>query len=255
MRTQFQPLIVCYHALSERWEHALAVRPETFARQLRILLGRGFRPAAAREVVEGHGRLLHVTFDDAFRSIALALPVLERLRVQATVFVCPAYADGGQVFAVPELAAHAREHPDELATMDWGMLRDLVERGVEIGSHTVTHPHLTTLQEDALARELRESRQRLEDELRRPCTLLSYPYGEQDARVRKAARTAGYDAAFALPGIDRPPDRFALPRVGVYQADGDLRFRIKTSRARRPVGALWHLARGRAAAFSARARR
>lgn len=252
IRPRFQPLVVCYHALSDEWEHPLAVRPETFARQLRVLVRRGFQPGSALDVMEGRGRLLHVTFDDAFQSVALALPVLEHLDLRATVFACPAYADEGRVFAVPELTAHARERPDALLTMDWDALRDLVARGVEVGSHTVTHPHLTTLQDDELVGELRESRQQLEDELRRPCKLVSYPYGEQDERVRRAARAAGYDAAFALPGIHSPPDRYALPRVGVYRADGDLRFRLKTSPLRRPAGALWHLARTSATVVSGR---
>jgi peptidoglycan/xylan/chitin deacetylase (PgdA/CDA1 family) len=110
---------------------------------------------------------------------------------------------------------------------------------VEIGSHTVSHPHLPRLTDAELQRELRESRERIADELARPCRYLAYPFGNEDARVRSAAAAAGYDAAFALPGREDRIDRFALPRVGVYRRDSPMRFRLKTAdELRRPTAAL-----------------
>jgi peptidoglycan/xylan/chitin deacetylase (PgdA/CDA1 family) len=113
--------------------------------------------------------------------------------------------------------------------MDWDALRALAERGVEIGSHTISHPHLTQLDDDELRRELVESRERLEDGLGRPCRFVAYPYGDDDARVHEAARAAGYEAGFALPGAESPFDRYALPRVGIYRRDGRARAAVKTS--------------------------
>jgi peptidoglycan/xylan/chitin deacetylase (PgdA/CDA1 family) len=118
--------------------------------------------------------------------------------------------------------------------MTWDDLRVLAADGVEVGSHTETHRHLPSLSELELERELKESRRRLEDELGRPCRFLAYPYGEESPRVQDAARAAGYDAAFALPGPSgRPVNPFALRRVGVYLRDNRLRFRLKTSRLAR----------------------
>jgi len=221
-------LVLCYHAVSATWEHGLSIAPDTFERQLRSLLRRRFRPGTAADAIESRARLLHVTFDDAFTSVANALPALERLGVPATVFACPGFADGGRPLDVPELAAEAAAHPEELETMDWDALRELVERGIEVGSHTVGHAHLPQLGDAELERELRESRTRLEDELGRPCRFVAYPYGEEDARVHAAAEAAGYLAAFALPGRESPRSRFALPRVGVYRRDSLLRMTLKT---------------------------
>ena len=72
-------LVLCYHAVSADWDHPLAVRPETLRRQVRALVRWGRRPAAAADVVAGRPRALHVTFDDAYRSVDTALPVLEQL--------------------------------------------------------------------------------------------------------------------------------------------------------------------------------
>jgi peptidoglycan/xylan/chitin deacetylase (PgdA/CDA1 family) len=234
-------LVLCYHAVSDGWPHLLAVRPTGLERQLRTLLERGYRPVPIGEAVEGSGKLLHVTFDDALASAANALPVLERLAIRATVFVCSGYPDDGRPLDLPELETEVAEHPDELRTATWDELRALAERGIEIGSHSVSHAHLCGLSDDELANELRESKERIEAELDRPCSFLAYPYGEHDERVRGAARAAGYEAAFAHQPKDCTwADRYRLPRVAVWRGDGDRTFRFKTSTLGRsgPVSAL-----------------
>jgi peptidoglycan/xylan/chitin deacetylase (PgdA/CDA1 family) len=222
-----RPLVLCYHAVSDTWHHALSVPADVLERQLRLLLRLGYRPATAAEALTGSGKLLHVTFDDAFKSVENALPVLERHGVRATVFACTGFAEDGRSLDVPELADELRTRPEELSTMSWDELRALVERGVEVGSHTVSHPHLPALSDAELADELRSSRQRLEDELGRPCRVLAYPYGECDERVRGAARTAGYDAAFGLPGDPTGRDPFDVFRVGVWHGESPRRVSFK----------------------------
>jgi peptidoglycan/xylan/chitin deacetylase (PgdA/CDA1 family) len=226
---RFEPVVLCYHGVSDTWEHLLSVRPSAFERQLRLMLARGYAAASAADVARGRGRLFHVSFDDALRSVANALPILERQRVPATVFACTHYLRSGAVFDVPELAPEASAHPDELATMDWEALADVSERGVEIGSHTKTHPHLRELSDLDLRAELQESRERLEGMLGSRCRFLAFPYGEHDERVRSAARASGYEGAFALPGRSKPWDPFAIPRVGIWRHTGRVAAVIKTS--------------------------
>jgi peptidoglycan/xylan/chitin deacetylase (PgdA/CDA1 family) len=240
--------VVCYHSVSDEWPHALAVTRRAFARQLSWLLRRGFRPIPADELASGRRRRLHVTFDDAYRDVLDAVPVLERLRIPATIFACTGFADEGRPLAVPELAAEAQARPDRLATMDWDELRALVERGFTVGSHTISHPHLPQLGDAELDRELRESRARIEDELGRACRLLAYPYGEHDARVQAAARRAGYDAAFALWAGASRTNAYALPRVDFYRGDSLLRTMLKASFVKPHAAALLARRRARSAA-------
>jgi peptidoglycan/xylan/chitin deacetylase (PgdA/CDA1 family) len=226
----FRPLVLCYHSISDAWEHALAVRPRSFELQLRSLLRRGYRPVGADGLLAGPRRALHVTFDDAYRTVLDAVPTLRRLGLPATVFVSTAFADGGgRPLDVPELAGEAAADPEELATMTWDELRAIAADGVEIGSHTISHAHMPALSDAALDRELGDSRTRIEDELGRPCRFFAYPYGEHDERVRNAVSRAGYGAAFALGiGSDRE-DRYALPRIDFYRRDSLLRATLKTS--------------------------
>lgn len=224
-------LILCYHAISDEWPDPLAVTPRSFSHQIRSLLRRGFRGAPLEEVMGGRRRLLHVTFDDAFRNIEVGLRELERLGVPATIFVCSGLADEGRRLDVPELHERSRLHPQATETMDWAAVRSIRSRGFGIGSHTVSHPHLTRLSGAELMTELVQSRNRIEEVLNEPCRFLAYPYGESDVLVRRAAEEAGYQAAFSLrrAGVD---DRYGLPRLDVYRGDGSIRFRLKTSAAR-----------------------
>jgi peptidoglycan/xylan/chitin deacetylase (PgdA/CDA1 family) len=223
------PLVLCYHAVVEGEPQRLAVRREQLESQLGSLLRRGYRPVTAAEAVEQRGRLLHVTFDDAYRSVVDTLPLLDELGVPATIFACTGYARDGRPFDVPELRDDAAADPAAFATMDWPALRAASSGGAEIGSHTVSHPHLPQLSDVELNRELRESKAELEDELGAPCRHLAYPYGEEDDRVRLAARRAGYEAAFSVDPRRGRSDRFAVPRLAVYRHDTMAGFRFRTS--------------------------
>lgn len=222
-------LVLCYHAVSDSWPDPLAVGPSTLERQVRSLLRRGYRPVRADEGLISRRRVLHLTFDDAYRNFESVLPVLERLQVPATIFACTDFAADGRPLTIPELATRAAGYHDEIATMDWDALRALSERGFEVGSHTASHAHLTRLSDRELARELRGSRERIETELSRRCRFLAYPYGENDERVRRAAQAAGYMAGYSLRATGEPHDLYGLPRVGVYRGDGMLRFTLRTS--------------------------
>ena len=211
-----RPLVLCYHAVSPTWEHRLAIQPDLLLRQIRVLSR--FRPVQA-------------TFDDAFRSAASIFPALELLGVPIQIFVCTSYARTGAPLTLPELAGDDRE---QLATMDWDALLEHADRGVAIGSHAVSHPHLTKLSADELRRELNESREEIEDRLGRRCEDLAYPYGEHDKRVRAAARAAGYGRAYALRGSRSDP--YAAPRVDLYRRHTVPRtlLRVAASRPGRP---------------------
>jgi peptidoglycan/xylan/chitin deacetylase (PgdA/CDA1 family) len=200
-------------------------------RQVRLLLRRGYRPATLDDVVAARhsAPLLHVTFDDAYRSVLAALPILGRLGVPATIFVCASFAADGRALDIPELSAETRWHAAELATLTWDELRNVVGEGTHVESHTLTHPHLTGLADEELEHELRASREAVQRQLGGSCSYLAYPYGEHDVRVARVAQGVGYRAAFALPGALDGRDAYALPRVGVWRRDGLARFALKTT--------------------------
>jgi peptidoglycan/xylan/chitin deacetylase (PgdA/CDA1 family) len=226
-------LVLCYHALSPTWSASLSVTPDDFERQLRLLVGRGWRGATFSEAVlrAPWPRTLAVTFDDAFLSVLeLALPIMARLGVPGTVFAptsfmdrrMPLMWDGTDQWA-------ATPDAQELQSMCWDDLQRLIDQGWEVGSHTRTHPRLSRLDDDALRAELEGSRSELERHLSGTCESLAYPYGDVDERVVARARELGYRCAAGLSSSLAPLGPHRFPRVGVYREDPGWRFRLKVN--------------------------
>jgi peptidoglycan/xylan/chitin deacetylase (PgdA/CDA1 family) len=226
-------VVLCYHALSPDWPATLNVRPDLFERQIDLMLQRGFRGQTFTSAVAepSESKTLVVTFDDAFRSVLTeALPILDRYGIPATVFAVTGFADSGKPLHWSGIEQwEGGSYEPELAGMGWDELRHLSERGWEIGSHTVTHPHLPELSDAAIAEELGAARAACERELDRPCTSVAYPYGHIDGRVIRAAAAAGYATGAALPAGYRPERPLEWPRVGVWFNDDLSRFKLKVS--------------------------
>jgi len=85
--------------------------------------------------------------------------------------------------------------PADDASCSWAQIREMEATGIDIGSHTVTHPILTRVPADRLRRELEGSRNRLEEMLGHPVDLFCYPNGAYNHIVRDAVVRAGYRLA------------------------------------------------------------
>jgi peptidoglycan/xylan/chitin deacetylase (PgdA/CDA1 family) len=227
-------LVLCYHALSERWPAALSTTPERFEEQLELLLRRGYRPVTFEQALESAGGgepTVAVTFDDAYRSVlSLARPIMDRLSVPGTVFAPTDWVGREEPMTwdgIDQWLGGPHEH--ELMCLGWPELRELAGAGWEVGSHTCSHPRLTTVDEARLAAELHDSKAACEEGMGRPCRSIAYPYGDVDARVLAATRAAGYEVAAALPKRHGSRDPLDWPRVGVYNVDDLRRFKLKVS--------------------------
>jgi peptidoglycan/xylan/chitin deacetylase (PgdA/CDA1 family) len=226
-------LVLCYHAVSERWPADLSITPANLAAQIELLKDRGYRGVTFTEAVTGprQGKTVAVTFDDAYRSVLeLGEPILERLGWPATVFVPTDFAGTERPMSWPGIEHWTRsEFEPELVPMSWPELESLAARGWEIGSHTCSHPRLTQLDDDALEDELGRSKAECERHLGRPCESIAYPFGDHDTRVATGAGRAGYRTAGTLPSRMDARDPLRWPRVGVYYGDDLRRFRTKVS--------------------------
>jgi peptidoglycan/xylan/chitin deacetylase (PgdA/CDA1 family) len=224
------PVVLVYHGVgiaTDRTDPArLLVSPDHLAAHVSLLLRRGYRFVPAGELaanVAPAPRTAALTFDDGFRNwLTVALPLLLSLGVRATFFVCPGLLGGRH----PDVPGEAGELLDE------GGVRELHLAGMEIGSHSLSHPDLRTLGDEELECELRESRAAVEAVTGAPCPALAYPYGLYDERVVRAAESAGYEVAYGwLPG---PWRRFEAPRLPAPPRHGARRLALKLRGIRRP---------------------
>lgn len=85
--------------------------------------------------------------------------------------------------------------------LTWDQVRDMQAGGIEFGSHTVTHPILSSLPPDGQAEELRRSQERITEETGVRPRALAIPNGtvrDFDARTLALARDTGYDAVCTM---------------------------------------------------------
>jgi peptidoglycan/xylan/chitin deacetylase (PgdA/CDA1 family) len=105
--------------------------------------------------------------------------------------------------------------PDEFGPIAWAEARKMQANGIEIGSHTLTHPILTRVSDERLSRELRESKSRIEEVLRRPVEQFCYPNGDHDERAQREVARAEYRIAVTcVSGLNkRGDDPLRLRRI------------------------------------------
>ena len=214
--------ILMYHCVAEQPAAAafrLSVSPQRFAAQLAVLHGHGFTTLTCSRLaalLRGEGGLparpIVLSFDDGYADFHReALPVLLRYGCTATLFVTTGW--------VADAAEHAAGRPPE-RMLSWRHIGEVAAAGVEIAAHGHSHAQLDQLAPAALQRDLHISKTLLEDRLGREVTGLAYPYGYHSARVRAAARAAGYRYAAAVSNALASPraDLFALPRLTIQRA-------------------------------------
>jgi peptidoglycan/xylan/chitin deacetylase (PgdA/CDA1 family) len=227
-------LALSYHGVSDTWPSPLAISPARLRWQVERLLRKGWRATTFSEAVTAppHPKTLAVTFDDAYSSVVrLGLPILSELGVPATVFVPTGFVGGGRPFVWPETEHWVRTpHAPEVEGMSWQDLAVLRDAGWEVGAHSVSHARLTTLDDEALAEELRESRRAIEERLG-ACRAVAYPYADVDERVAAAAAATGYEAGAAVLPTRHRGDRLRFPRVPMTPTETNLGHRLHMSRA------------------------
>lgn len=134
-------------------------------------------------------RAVALTFDDGYASVVeTAWPMLRERGLPATSFVVSDYLGGDRRFAWDR---GQRDH-DGLRLSTAADVVAAAEEGLDIGSHTVSHPWLPALDPAELRRELAGSKDALEDLLGRAVTSTAYPTGGWDPAVRRGTDEAGY---------------------------------------------------------------
>jgi peptidoglycan/xylan/chitin deacetylase (PgdA/CDA1 family) len=120
--------------------------------------------------------------------------------------------------------------------LNWEEAREMLAKGMSIGSHTVNHVVLSRVPAAQQVTELQDSKKTLEQQLAHRVESFAYPVGSREAftaETRHAVRQAGYRAAFSFygePNGSRPEDPFDVRRSSVSMLPE--RFRLQTTLAR-----------------------
>ena len=102
-------------------------------------------------------------------------------------------------------------------TVTWTQLRAMADAGMEIGSHSLTHPFISTLAPTEIRREFEESKRRLEDGIGRAVRVASLPRGSAAPGTAAIVAELGYRAfCTSEPGlVSAQTDPFDAPRIAI----------------------------------------
>ncbi|MFC4528185.1 polysaccharide deacetylase family protein [Dyella halodurans] len=212
-----------YHNIAQvpeglRVYRSLYVSPASFARQMGMLKGLGYRGLSMADAMpylqgEREGRVFVITLDDGYvDNLESAASILQRYDFTATCYV------------VSGALGHYNSWDDEKLgirkpIMTAQQLRAWHAAGMEVGAHTRTHVRLSQCNDQQQRDEIEGCRTELEQQLGAPVTQFCYPYGDYDERAVAVARQSGFVAATttdrgrASSGSD--VDLWRLPRIQV----------------------------------------
>ena len=106
---------------------------------------------------------------------------------------------------------------DDQRPLDPSELKKLPEAGIEVGSHTCSHPIVSRLEPREVKRELEESKRRIEAAVGRPCLDFAYPNGapgDFNPQTHREVMEAGYRSAVTTikRRVGRADRCFEIPR-------------------------------------------
>ncbi|MBC7650067.1 MAG: polysaccharide deacetylase family protein [Vitreoscilla sp.] len=224
----------------------LVVSPKTFARQMAALNALGYQGKSMGDLLpylngEKHGKVFGITFDDGYENnLRCALPILERYGFTSTCYIVAnqvgktnGWDKERGVIQVPLMTAQE--------------LQVWIDAGQEVGSHTLNHANLATLNQAEQAMEIVQSKVQLEALIQQKAGVqhFCYPYGGLNKTAVQCVKAAGYlTATTTVRGraVAGQSDDLLLPRVLVSRTTTWMQLLLKCLSRYEDKRAVNHLA-------------
>ncbi len=211
-------LVLMYHGTPPDAPHSrYALNADRFRSHLELLQAHGWTVVSLGELLAGahaRPRTLAITFDDGYADNfdGAFRPLLER-DMKATWFITTSCIGGHAGWDGPPSQQNRMLTAEQIREMD--------SAGMEIASHSHTHPDFARLSHSEQAEEARLSRSILEELLQHPISGFAYPYGRFGEETPRILREAGYEwACTTRSGWYRPEeDPYLVRRVTIFSED------------------------------------
>jgi peptidoglycan/xylan/chitin deacetylase (PgdA/CDA1 family) len=212
--------ILCYHNVEQSPGNSrfklLYVSQAQFERQLWTIRRLGLRGVSMGEGLPHLGcntksKLVVLTFDDGYAdTLTEALPLLQKYGFTATCYIV---SDAIGTYNEWDAAYLSETKP----LLSQQQIQHWLAAGMEIGSHSRSHPRLQELDDEAAWREIADSRNALHKAFGVSIDHFSYPFGRFASATTGLVKRAGYLSAVSLlPGVAcAKDDRYRLPRIFV----------------------------------------
>lgn len=179
-------LILYYHSVPDS-------KIENFRWQLNILKKKGLI-VSADHIPESNlsKRYYAITFDDGFLSVINnALPELSKNNMVSTIFIPTGYINQSPSW---QIKGEIFDNEEKIINIE--QLKDIDKKLVKIGSHSISHPDFTTLNDAEQKEQFIVSKKFLEELTGDPISTFSFPYGAYNYKAMANAINAGYRIIF-----------------------------------------------------------
>ncbi|MEO0202512.1 MAG: polysaccharide deacetylase family protein [candidate division WOR-3 bacterium] len=225
--------VLCYHNISRApyfnvKRRSLHTTPLNFYLQMKLLNFLGYRGLSISDawdyiIGKKFGKVVILTFDDGYYdNFKNALPILKKFDFTSTLFVVSDLIGSYNKWYYKEANMIKR-------LMNEDEIKIWIDNGMEIGSHTRTHPDLTKIPIHELENEIIRSKEILERKFKVEVKHFCYPYGKYNDDVVNIVKRANYRSAWTL---DRGrfrvgDDIFRGKRINIPKDANLIRFYIK----------------------------
>jgi peptidoglycan/xylan/chitin deacetylase (PgdA/CDA1 family) len=211
--------VLCYHHFDEDCHSSLCTPVSLFEEQMRYLKENGYRVIPMRALLGFLNyryalpqKAVILTIDDGYRSAYdIAFPILKKHGFTATLFIYTDFIEAST------------------SALTWDHIRAMKAGGFEVGSHTLSHCDLTKRREGEekgaylarIVKELRLSKQIIDDQLNQDTVYLAFPYGEHNQRILSLCEQVGYKMGFSVRKGGNPffSDPLTLRRNQILRKD------------------------------------
>lgn len=199
-----------YHSVIDESEDRFTTTCSEFKKQIFWLYDNGFEVISLSSLVEAikDGRYnelqkkVVLTFDDGCKDFTSnVLPVLKKFGATATVYIVTGML--GKKVTWNRFAKN-------ISLMNEKEIYSIKKEGISIGSHTVTHENLPSLNPRALFRQLKESYDVL-TYFNESFPSISYPWGRYSEDVIHEVKRCGYQCALGV------GEKMRLSAVNIYK--------------------------------------
>jgi len=208
--------ILGYHSIMDDPADVWSIHPNNFAAQMEFLAQKKIRVRSLDYCVDqlrqgkAPGNAVVITFDDGYLNfLQNAVPILQKHHFPATVFIPVNLIGRKSNWCNQQL---------QRGIMGWSDLKEILQLGFAVGSHSLSHTELTSLDPTELTREVFESKKILEDQLGKPVTSFAAPFALCGTREITEIERAGYRCncgPVKLDGNGPKTNRFMLGRTFV----------------------------------------
>ncbi|NOR68313.1 MAG: polysaccharide deacetylase family protein, partial [Methylomarinum sp.] len=218
-------IILMYHMISDPKspeETKYACPAERFEKHMQQLKRNGFTPVSLDQIEQSillgkplSEKSFAITLDDGFEdNYTNAFPILTQHNIPATIFL----ASG--CIGLTNKWMTSRNFPSR-KMLDWQQIKEMQQHNISFGAHTVSHPKLPELDDEAATNEIIDSKKTIEEKLGIACKHFAYPYGLFNTANRDSVESSGFTLACSTrSGFNNANrDPFVLHRIEVYGDD------------------------------------